>query len=374
MMTDYIGLGALNEALAKLEKDGCRRVFVVASENGWKRLRPEERPLFGKAEVELFSDFTENPDFQDILKGAARYRAFKPDLIIAVGGGSPIDVAKVIKVLENTREPYDPKDPSTLVSSGDGPPLVAVATTSGSGSEATIYAVFYVGEKKQTVTNQNVRPTIAVVDPELTYSLSPMQTAACGFDALSQAIEAFWGAPTTPEAQELAASAMEYILPNLYNAVHTPDPDNRYKMAYGSYLAGQALSISRSTLPHALSYFLTQRYGLKHGHGVALTLPYFFYLNVDPGLEPNPPATRAGNRKNMTELYGMLGQANADDAFAFWRNLMKNVGLAPTLAQVGVNTPEKVTELVDTMDPNKVTSHPVRVPREYLVDFILTHP
>lgn len=373
-MTDYVGFGSLNEALLQLEKDGHSRVFVVASENGWKRFQADKRPLFGKAEVAVFSDFTENPDFRDIVKGAELFREFKPDLIIAIGGGSPIDVAKVIKVLVFTKELYNPEEPATLKSSGDGPPLVAIATTAGSGSEATKYAVFYLGTQKQSIANPNMRPTIAVVDPEMTYSMSPAQTAASGIDALAQAIEAFWGSTTTPEAQELADSAIAYILPNLYNSVHNPNPDNRYKMAYGAYLAGQALDISRSTLPHAMAYFLTQHYGLKHGHAVALTLPYFFHINADRSLAPNPPATKESNLRNMLDLYEMLGQTNADDTFAFWRNMLKAIGLAPTLAEAGVNTPEKVKEVVHSMTPEKITSHPVKVTHEYLVDFILTHP
>ena len=374
-MKDYIGFGALNEALEALGRESHRKVLVVASGSGWERFcAAGDRPFFAGREVCLFKDFAPNPEFKEILAGAERLRNFQPDIIIAIGGGSPMDVAKMMKAVVFTKEEYDAAKPESLKPSGEGPPLAAVATTSGSGSEATQFAVFYKDSVKQSLAHPSLRPDMAVVDPEMTYSLPPGQTAATGFDALSQAVESYWAGAATSESRELSRTAIGYIIPNLYNAVHAPAPGNRYNMAQAAYLAGKAINTTRTTMPHALCYHLTKRYGLPHGHATAITLPYFFLLNTDPSLPVNSPLTLERNRENMNDLFAMLGQQSAEDAYVFWRNLMRACGLASTLSEVGVDDADKMRALVSSMNMVRMKNHPVAIDSEYLVEYFLAHP
>ena len=375
MDNDFVGFGALGEAMQHLAENGYEKIFVVASKTGWERFNAKGTyPFFAQSNVQLFSDFGTNPDFADIKKGAELFKTFDPDILIAVGGGSPIDVAKVIKVLTFTREPYDPEKPESLKPSGEGPPLVAIATTAGSGSEATQYAVFYVGKNKQSLAHPSIRPDIAVVDPELTYSMPPHQTAATGFDALSQAVEAFWASSTTPEAQELASAAIGYVIPNIYNATTAPAPGNRYHMAQAAYLAGKAINITRTTIPHALAYHLTKEYNLAHGHAVAITLPYCFLANLDPRCEIITPLGADAHRANMEKLIELLGQKTAEDCFVFWRNLMKACGLPETLNKIGLTTEKQVRDLIATMNPARMKNHPVRIDADYLTELFMNNP
>lgn len=371
MMKDYVGFGALGEALVELDKAGYRRVFVVASRSGWERFNKRGAQMFfPDRECLFFHDFSSNPDFREIEAGRALYDGFKPDLIVAVGGGSAIDVAKAIKALAHTGEPFDRDRPETIKPSGEGPPLAAIATTAGSGSEATPYSVFYVGELKQTIAHPSVRPDIAVVDPELSYDMPPRLTAETGFDALSQGVESYWGSRATAESREFSAKCIQCALPNLYNAVHDPAPANRYNMANAAYLSGRALTVTRSTVPHGLSYFLTQRYGLAHGHAVALTLPSFFLINTDPSVKVTTPAGPEGNRAVMQDLIHLLGQETPEDAVAFWRNLMKHCGLEPTLAEAGLTTDAQIRELIASIDPTRLGNHPVAVDPDLLFKYL----
>ncbi|MCD7897119.1 MAG: phosphonoacetaldehyde reductase [Planctomycetaceae bacterium] len=372
-MKDYVGFGAVNEALLDLAGGDYHRVLVVASESGWERFNAvERRRFFTERETVVFSGFSINPEFDEILAGVEVRNRFRPDLIVAYGGGSPIDVAKMIKVVAFTKEPYDPDKPETLVPSGDGPPVVAIATTAGSGAEATMFAVFYRHAAKVSLASRYMRPEMAVADPEMTYSLPPYQTAATGFDGLSQSVEAYWASSTSEKAREIARTSIGYILPNIYNAVHSPEPGNRYHMLQGSYLSGEAINLTRTTMPHALGYHLTKKYNLPHGHAVALTLPYFFILNMDESLETNSPLGPEGQRENMRSLFSILGQKTAEDAFQFWRNLMQACGLAVTFSEVGVDSREKMEALVDSMNLARMNNHPVKIGRERLVDFFLS--
>lgn len=371
-MRDYTGFGALSEALLAMEAGGYRKVLVVASTSGWERFNAvEKRRFFAERDTRVFSAFSVNPDIAEIMAGAAVLGEFRPDLIVTIGGGSAMDVAKVMKAAVFTREPFAPEQPEGLKPSGEGPPLVAIATTSGSGSEATQYAVFYKGVEKQSLAHPSLRPEMAVVDPELTYSLPPAQTASTGFDALCQSVEAFWCSNTTPEARELATASIGYILPHIYNAVHSPAPDNRYHMAQGAYLSGKAIDITRTTLPHALCYHLTKKYGVPHGHACALTLPYLFLAFMDESLPVNSPLGPEGHRENMRGLFAVLGQETAEDCFVFWRNLLKACGLAATLPEVGMDTRDKVGAMVASMNTARQKNNPVHMEPEYLVDLFM---
>lgn len=374
-MKDCVGFGALQEALQTLEKMDFKRILIVVSEPGWKRFNAKgEHAFFTNRTTRLFTKFSPNPDFSEILAGVEVMREFAPDLLLAIGGGSPMDVAKVMKTVLFTKEPYDPSRPETLKPSGEGPPLVAVTTTSGSGAEATQFAVFYVGSVKQSLANPTLRPDMAVVDPELTYSLPPAITASTGFDALSQGVEAFWASSTTPQAQKYAEATIRYGLNNLYNAVHTPEPGNRYHMAQAAYLSGMAINFTRTTMPHALGYHLTKFYSIPHGHAVALTVPYFFRLNFDTTLECNSPLGPEGQRENMRKLVSLMGQESGEDCFVFWRNLLTACGLASTLREVGMDSEEKVRTFVASMDITRMKNHPVIIPADTLVRFILDNP
>lgn len=374
-MDDYVGFGALSEALLDLDTKQYNRLLVVASRSGWERFSSGgPRPFFSTRQIVFFDGFSPNPEFREILAGAECLRACQPDLIVAIGGGSPLDVAKMMKAVVFTQEPYDPEKPEALKPSGDGPPLLAIPTTAGSGSEATQFAVFYKDNVKQSLSHPSLRPEIAVVDPEMSYSLPPGQTAATGFDVLAQAVESLWAGSSTPEAKELAEAAIRYALSHIYNAVHTPGPGNRYHMAQAAYLAGKAINITRTTMPHALGYHLTKLYGLPHGHAVSITLPYFFLLNIDPALPVNVPLTRESNLGNMERLFELLGQKNGEDSFVFWRNLMKACGLVSTLTEAGVDSENKVRALVASMNLVRMKNHPVQVEADYLVRFFMTHP
>lgn len=377
-MKDHVGFGALNAALHELSSGNHSRVLAVTSESAWERFNamegaPEKRAFFAERETRVFSGFNPNPEIMEIMAAVGVIREFKPDLIVAIGGGSPIDVAKMAKAIAFTKEPFDPAEPDKVVISGDGPPLAAVTTTAGSGSEATMFAVYYKGVEKQSNASPFLRPDMAVADPEMTYSLPPYQTACTGFDALAQGVEAYWSSATNEEARELGGAAIAYAVPNIAGAVNAPNPGNRYFMVMASYLSGKAINFTRTTMPHALCYHLTKHYGLPHGHAVALTLPYFFLVNMDESLPVNSPLGPEGHRENMRRLFSLLGQDSARGAFDFWRELMRKCGLKTTFAEVGVDSEEKMRALVGSMNTARQKNQPVGPSPDCLVKTFMEH-
>jgi len=216
---------------------------------------------------EEFSDFTNNPRKEDVEKGSVLVNSFRPQMIIAIGGGSVIDMAKLLRHFSGT----------------DGTILAAVPTTAGTGAESTPFAVCYEEGRKTSVESSKMLPDLAILDPAFTFGNNLYLTACTAFDAMAQAIESYWNRYATDVSDDLALRALGLIFEPLKRVVKgssvNPEAD-RGSLMLGSSLAGRAIAVTKTTLPHALSYVLTSKYRYPHGHAVALTFPYLFGRNV----------------------------------------------------------------------------------------------
>lgn len=230
-----------------------------------------------------FSEFDVNPNYDDVIKGFNLFRSKNCDLILAIGGGSVIDVAKCINVFQSHGDTNKRDLVLNNLILNKGVPLIAIPTTAGSGSEATHFAVIYLDGLKYSLAHASLLPEVAVLNSEYTLSQSNYLTACSGLDALSQAIESFWSINSTEESREYSRKSIELILPNLEKAVNKSDVISRQLVFKGAHYAGRAINIAKTTAPHAFSYYLTKKFNLPHGHAVSIFLPSFidynFYLN-----------------------------------------------------------------------------------------------
>ena len=231
-----------------------------------------------------FSDFSTNPKSQDVLRGVARFKEVQAQAIIAIGGGSILDMAKLINYFGGTNDIIDTCLDRAEVSSESLRPLLAVPTTAGSGSEATHFAVVYRDSAKYSVASPTIRPSHVLLAPEFTQSLPPYTTACTGMDALAQATEAHWARKATSESRRFAQQALNLVWYHLPAAVNAPTPEHRAGMLDAAYWAGRAIDLAQTTAAHAFSYALTTEYGLPHGHAVALLLPFFIAHHARLGI------------------------------------------------------------------------------------------
>ena len=193
------------------------------------------------------------------------YNKHKNGAIMAVGGGTVMDICKdlIFELKKITTPPYH----------------IAIPTTAGSGSESTSFAVLYKGKKKFSLADPLLLPQLVVLDPELTYSLSPYQTAVSGMDVFAQAVESFWNIHANETSRTFATEAINLWRLHFLDAVTDPSPRSREGMLEASHLSGSSINITRTTGPHALSYYLTSNHKVPHGHAVALLLQAFFMYN-----------------------------------------------------------------------------------------------
>jgi len=206
-------------------------------------------------EIIRFSDFSSNPRYEDIKAGVRILRKNKCNFILTIGGGSSIDTAKGIKYYNHVNIP-----------------IMAIPTTSGTGSEATHFAVIYKSGEKHSIADERLLPNYVVLQPELLKSLPEYQKKCTMLDALCQAIESWWSRKATPESIGYSKEAIKLILDNIDSYLKNEDNGNK-NMLIAANLAGKAINITTTTAPHAMCYKLTSSYGLAHGHAAALCLP-----------------------------------------------------------------------------------------------------
>lgn len=302
------GVGSLAECL------GARRVLLV-TDPGMLATGIIDRAratLEGAGiTVALFSEVCADPTEAVVEAATETGRASAVDVVIGIGGGSSLDVAKLVALLM--------AGPQTLaecygVGNAQGPrlPLMLVPTTAGTGSEVTpISIVTTATEEKMGVVSPVILPDIALLDPELTLGLPASTTAATGIDAMVHAIEAYASASpnNNPVSRNLARLALRLMGPALERAVqHGEDIEARSDMLLGSMLAGQAFANSPVAAVHALAYPLGGHFHIPHGLSNALVLPHVLRFNL--AMHPDPYAELA------PDLFPALGEVRHEDRAA----------------------------------------------------------
>lgn len=358
------GEGAIIATPALVKELGAERVLVVCGTrsfeaSGAARMLPALQQV---ADVTRWSDFSPNTSSTDLERGLAVIQADDPDLVLGVGGGSAMDIAKLLCAYDSV--PVDEvrdaiRSGATITARRRA--LVLAPTTSGSGSQATHFAVVYIGDDKYSIAGPAMYPDRIVLDPQLAASGSPHQRATSGIDAICQAIESLWAVAATESSRRRARYALHYLLPSIERFVHVADPSSTRAMSIGSHLAGQAIDTSKTTAAHALSYGITKKYGVDHGNAVALTLGAF--IDAHDGVRRNelqPSIDPEMHRRVMDQIRAALGVERPGQAQARFASLLQSLGLASSLADIGVDNEPAIRALVASVNTERLGNNPVR--------------
>ena len=353
--TVLFGPGTIRELPERLAALGARKPLVVTDPGllGTPAFRALEALSGGKWPV--FSGVTPNPVEQDVERSAEAFRANGCDAVVAFGGGSALDVGKVLRVRVSwpnvpVRNFKPPADAAPLA------PCVTVPTTAGTGSEIGRSSVIMVDGKKAVVFHPALLAKLAILDPELTVGLPPKLTAATGADALTHCIESYTSPEFHPMCDGIALEGVRLIADALPRAVKNgADVDARGKMQVAAMMGGVAFQKDLGAA-HSLSHPLSSLCGLHHGTANALTLPVTMDFNAQ---------RKPGVYRRVGEAMGIPGATDAQ-AIEALRRLLRDVGLPEGLSAHGVKE-SQLNALADqaVKDPCHATN-PVPVTRDDL--------
>lgn len=280
------------------------------------------------------------------------------DFIIAIGGGSVIDKAKIINILtpgnNNLINAIKKKDFRK-----NKIPLIAIPTTSGTGSESTKFATLYNKKIKYSIEHKSLIPEYAIIDPMLTQSNSIQTIISSGLDALSQSIESYWSVGANKESKEYASEAMEIawnILPKFANSEAT---NHDWEMiSWAAHLSGKAINISKTTACHAISYYLTANYGISHGHAVALTLGPVFKYNLETTDNVlNDRRGRAYCINCLNEICAILNIKNLNKIKKYFDDFLIELNLKKNLTDFNVKKSDLNT-IVNNINIDRMNNNP----------------
>ncbi len=359
-LSEFGGLSRLKEFSDLYHK---KKILLITGKNSFELSGAKKILLneLDKENVIIFNDFSINPKIEDAIRGAELARSKGIDLIIAVGGGSVLDIAKLIKaffydkgkeieLLKQSKEVNDP-----LI------PIIAIPTTAGSGSEATHFAVVYIGNEKYSMAAECLLPNAVILDGSLVISGSKYQKTCNALDAMAQAIESAWATQSTNESLKYSLESIELGW-NIFKDFIAPSckPTVAQKMIEASNLAGKAINISKTTSSHAWSYAFTSFFDIPHGHAIWLTLPAIFKIHYEAKSSiVNDPRGKKHLSSIMNMLFNKLNLQNDRNIDSQLNEFLCEVGVESKMENLGIDNIQKRENVSNQINIERMKNNPV---------------
>ncbi len=364
-----MGAGCVKEIGRHAKDLGAKKALIVSgkSRHGEELARDIHR-ILGKAGMEatIFAGADPNPTDTSVMEGADIYKKEGCNIIIAVGGGSPMDCAKAIGIVVYNGGLINDYEGIGKVTKGI-PPLITVNTTAGTASEMTSFTIITDTKRhiKMAIADPRITPDVAVNDPELMVSMPPALTAATGMDALTHAVEAYVSTMATPTTDAAAIKAIELISKYLREAVaHGEDVKVRDMMAHAEYLAGIAFNNASLGYVHSMAHQLGGLYDLPHGVCNAILLPYVEMYNKQV-----VPERFAEIAKAMGEnIEGLTQEEAADRAIDAIKKIAADIGIPSGLKELGAREEDLELLAENTMQDICRLTNPRELSKEDIIE------
>ena len=353
------GIANLPETLKSL---GCGKLFLVI-DSSYPFLNIKEAIEALPGEKVKFSDFTPNPLYEQVCKGIELFKSSACDSILAVGGGSAMDVAKCIKLAVLAKEGnaaiIPPLVSQRLPIDGAKIPFIAIPTTAGTGSESTHNAVMYYEGAKQTVTNDGILPDCALLEPGVLKTLPLYQKKCTMMDALCQGMESWWSVNSTDESKEYSRKAVQLVMENWRKYIFDNDSAAAEQIMLAANYGGRAINIAQTTAAHAMSYKITSLYKLPHGHAVAVCLPEIWDWMLAHPADCADSRGRAYLDGIFAEIAHAMGASDAKGAIAIFREMMSLMEMQNPVA--GSDRAAELKLLSGSVNPVRLKNNPLAI-------------
>jgi alcohol dehydrogenase class IV len=374
-MKEFIGNGSIKILHKILRESNFKNVFLITgkSSSTQKNTKKVLNLIKKNCQVFHYNDISPSPTVEGVNRVLNSFNRNKCDLIIAMGGGSALDIGKSLAVFSKNGGNVKDYLLKKKKIQNQPLPLILIPTTAGTGSEATHFAVIFDGHTKYSLAdNKYMQVDYSIIDPELTYTLPKRITAYTGMDALCQGMESYWNIKSTDKSREYAKKAITLVMDNIIKSVLNPDKESRYSMAIAANYAGKAImaiaanyagkaiNITKTTACHAISYPFTSYFKVPHGQAVVLTLPSMIVFNSEVN-EKDVLDPRGHNyvKRIMTNLITFLGTSSFLEAKEKLNHILKKIGLKTKLSELGISTQEEIEIIIKNgFNPERVKNNP----------------
>lgn len=366
----FKGLGSIESISSILDSYDLKRVLIVSGKKSFRNSGAGQilKKILAKYEVTIFNDFENNPKLLDVYKGLEIAEKNNIQIIIGVGGGSVLDMSKLIKSF------FRNSSIALEALSGKVPlqdskiPLIAIPTTAGTGSEETHFAVVYNENIKYSLAADFLRPNFVILDGKLSLSGSRYQKACNVLDAMSQCIESAWAVNSNEDSKKIAFKALDECMKYSFDFVNEKNDKQKIsqKMLEASNLSGKAINFSKTTAAHAWSYAFTSFFNLPHGHAVWMTLPRIFKIHSYSGNSYNDPRGEKYLLQIIDELMNLMWISNASSIEKYFDKFLNSIGIDVEFEKIESLSIKKRIELSKSANIERMKNNPVNFSQQQI--------
>ena len=318
-------------------------------------------------EIKFYYKSSEIPTLNELIQIITHIRKFKPNLILAIGGGAVIDYAKIANVVEIRNDLKDLIINYSYPFKRKYTQLAVIPTTAGSGAEVTSNAVIYVDGIKHSFESQLLIPDNFFLVPEFLISAPEKIKASAGFDAIAQALESLISKKSNEESVEFSLKSLRVSVKSYISFLENPNLKNATEMAIASNFAGKAINISKTTAPHATSYPFTSIYNISHGHAVGLFLERFFKFNFD---NRNKSETSFDLNERFKLIFNLFDVNNINDFSSKVSFIKKKAKLEDNLKLLNIDVEKNSEKIIKGINLLRLGNNPVKIGENDILDII----
>ena len=333
-------------------------ILFITGKNSFYKTKANEffKKIFKNKKKFYYFKKNRIPEFEELKQIIQFKDRIKPALIIAVGGGCVMDYAKIVSVYKlgkNLKEKILSSDFNT-----EKIKVLAIPTTAGSGAESTSNAVIYFNYKKHSVEGFKIKPDYFCLISDFLLSSNFKVDASSGFDAISQSIESLFSLKSTPQSFEYATQGLKILNQNFFKFLKNKNKINSHQMMVGANLAGKAINISKTTLPHAISYPFTSYFKIPHGHAVSLTLNKFLKFNY---FNQSRSKKNFLLKKRFDTLFSITNTKNIFELDEYVDSIKKAAKLEQRFAHLNIEINRDFNLIARNINESRLMNNPIKL-------------
>ena len=352
-----------------INDSGFKKIFVLCGKKSFVTSGAEVffKEILSNKENRLFYKNSELPILEELIKIIDNIKSFKPDLILAVGGGAVIDYAKIANVVDIRDDLADLIVNYSYPFKQKYTKLAVIPTTAGSGAEVTSNAVIYVDGIKHSFESELLLPDNFFLIPEFLMSAPNKIKASAGFDAIAQALESLVSKKSNDQSVEYASKSLRVSINSYISFLNEPNLKNATEMSIASNLAGKAISISKTTAPHAASYPFTSLFNISHGHAVGLFFESFFMFNFN---NLTRSETSFDLKRRFDLIFNLFDVNNINDFNSKITLIKKQAKLEDNLKILNINIKKSSEKIIKGINLLRLGNNPVKINGEDIYKII----
>ena len=312
--------------------------------------------------------YSEIPVLEELVEITKSIKSFKPDLILAVGGGAILDYAKIANIIDVRSDLADLIVNYTYPFKKKYTKLAVIPTTAGSGAEVTSNAVIYVEGIKYSFESDLLIPDHFFLIPEFLISAPNKIKASAGFDAIAQALESLISKKSNDQSLEYASKSLRVSINNYISFLNEPNLKNAAEMSIAANLAGKAINISKTTVPHATSYPFTSLFNISHGHAVGLFFEKFFKFNYE---NLNKSEVSFDLKKRFDLIFNLLDVPDINSFNSKISSLKKKAKLEDNMKLLKIDLEKNMKKIIGGVNLLRLGNNPIKINGDDIKNIIL---